>query len=81
MIKTNEYGTYGYVYLCPVCGKEHGSVIHHITKQLPMLCDKCLYDDSTDANLRIKTLIYRVMILEGCSEEMDDRTSGLKRFG
>lgn len=80
MIKTDEYGTYGYVYLCPVCGKEHGDVIHHITEQLPILCDACLYDDSTDVNLRIKTLLHRVMLLEGCAEEMDSRTFGLRTF-
>ena len=78
MIKKDEYGTYGMVYKCPSCNKEHGDVFHHITTQLPILCDDCLINDKTDINLRINTLIYYVMGLRASAENLSRVTSCLR---
>lgn len=78
MIKRDEYGTYGTIYQCPNCGEDHGSTYHHITEQLPILCNKCLNDNSTEINLRIKTIIYHIGGLQSKVESIDNITSGLR---
>jgi hypothetical protein len=78
MIKKNEYGTYGNEYQCPRCGIDHGRVFHHITEQLPILCGKCLNDDTTDINLRINTIIHYIGQLQGAVHDIDNVTSGLR---
>lgn len=78
MIFTDEYGTYGKLYKCPNCEFDHGPTFHHITEQIPILCNKCLNDDNTDIKLRIKTLIYLVGQLQVSVDDVSDVASGFR---
>jgi hypothetical protein len=80
MIKRDEYGTYGQIYQCPKCGKDHGDSIHHITEHLPILCVECLNDDTTDINLRMKTVLHYLGLLQSHVENIDHVTSGLRIY-
>ena len=78
MIKKDEYGTYGTEYQCPRCGIEHGRMFHHIKEQFPILCNKCLNDDSTDVTLRINTIIHYIGQLQGAVHDINNVASGLR---
>lgn len=80
MITHDKHGTVGNMYICPSCGGEHGSVIHHITEQSPILCNKCLNDDATDINLRFKTILYYMKLLHQTVDSLSHTTSGLRRL-
>ena len=78
MIKTDKYGTYGHIFQCPSCGKEHGDEYHHITEQLSILCNECLNNNTTDIILKVKTLIFYIEQLQKSVNDIGGVTSGFR---